>query len=576
MAGVLGVGGGVDAIDKSKVHSHLSIKKLSIRQDRALFLNLLTFAQAYNFHEVSRFDRWLLLAFIAVLPPALLINLGLPAFIDDEGIRSLVALEMKLSGNYIVPTLNGVYYYNKPPLYNWILLAAFELSGRVNELVARIPTVLCLLGYAATMVYYFRKHYGLRTALLNAVVMITCGRILFWDSLLGLIDICFSWVMFTMFMVIFHQFRKGRFYQLFFLSYLLCAIGFLMKGLPAMVFQVTTLFVYFAYWRRLRRFFSTAHVVGGLTFLFVVGAYYLAYHQYNSLENVFGTLFVESSKRTVTHNGWTETVKHLFTFPFEMVYHFLPWSLLVIYLFKKGIYSEITKDPFIAFNLIAFLSNIIVYWTSPAVYPRYLLMLAPLLFSVFIYLHDLRKQQNAWQYRFLEPFFGVLCGFIALAWLAPPFMDRLDGLVNYIVPKTAFMVASLGAITYFYWTQKERRLLLLALFLLVFRIGFNWFVLPDRNANDFGDLCRDTSIEVGREFAGKPLLVYGETEMQITNSFYITNAYGAIVRYHQDPVSPDAFYIIDPKRYPDLKYRKVAEFKLRHDQLTFDIGVIKQ
>jgi len=70
---------------------------------------------------------------ILLLFPALLINLGLMTFIDDEGIRTLVALEMKLSGNYITPTLHGEFYYNKPPLFNWILLGYFKLLGQINE-----------------------------------------------------------------------------------------------------------------------------------------------------------------------------------------------------------------------------------------------------------------------------------------------------------------------------------------------------------------------------------------------------------------------------------------------------------
>ena len=65
---------------------------------------------------------------LLLLIPALFINLGMLAFIDDEGIRSLVALEMDLSGNLITPTLHGDYYYKKPPLYNWILLSWYQLQ----------------------------------------------------------------------------------------------------------------------------------------------------------------------------------------------------------------------------------------------------------------------------------------------------------------------------------------------------------------------------------------------------------------------------------------------------------------
>lgn len=56
-----------------------------------------------------------------LLIPALFINLGKMPLSSDEPTRSVVALEMNLSGNYVTPTINGDYYYNKPPLYNWIL-----------------------------------------------------------------------------------------------------------------------------------------------------------------------------------------------------------------------------------------------------------------------------------------------------------------------------------------------------------------------------------------------------------------------------------------------------------------------
>jgi hypothetical protein len=43
-----------------------------------------------------------------VVPPALLINLGLATFSSDEPIRVTVAMEMILSGQYFFPTLAGL------------------------------------------------------------------------------------------------------------------------------------------------------------------------------------------------------------------------------------------------------------------------------------------------------------------------------------------------------------------------------------------------------------------------------------------------------------------------------------
>ncbi len=523
-------------------------------------------------NPLNRSDLPYYIAALALLPAALLIHLGMMTFIDDEAIRSLVALEMKLSGNCVTPTLMGEYYYNKPPLYNWILLAFFTLAGRFDEFVARIPTVLSLLGFAATVFFVFKRHYGTRMAFLNAFAVITCGRILFWDSMLGLIDICFSWVMFGLFMVAYHEFRKGNFVRLFLFTYLLTAVGFLMKGLPALVFQALTLPAYFLYKRQFRRLFSPGHFLGIGLLVLIVGSYYLIYHRYNDLGNVFSTLFDESAKRTGARFGWKETVLHLFSFPLEMVYHFLPWSLMILYFIRRGVRRRILQDEFITFNLIAFLANIVVYWTSPEVYPRYLLMLAPLLFSAFLYLHEDHAARHSAAFRFIEGFFAVFLGLAVLGSIAPAFLERTQHTPHLYV-KTALLFVGSAALFALFWTQKHKRLLLVVVALLLLRVGFNWFVLPDRLAEDWGTLCRQSTIKAGEQFRDRPMYLYGDTELQVTNAFYLTNARQQIVGRASGPIDTLAVYIIHPGTYSGLPYRKVGEFKYRFGKGTLDLGV---
>ena len=512
---------------------------------------------------------------LLLLAPALLINLGLLTFIDDEGIRSLVALEMDLSGNYIVPTLHGDFYYNKPPLFNWILLVFFKLAGVYNEWVARLPTVLALLGYGATVFYFFQKHYSKRIAFLAAFLLITCGRVLFWDAMLALIDITFSWVMFTLFMVIFHQFERERWWALFLITYVLTAVGFLLKGLPALVFQATTLLVYFTYRRSFRKLVSVPHTAGILVLALLVGSYYFAYHQYNDLSVVFQTLFSESTKRTVVQYGWLETVIHLFAFPFEMTYHFLPWSIMVLYLIRPDILRLIRADRFQEFLLLTFLANIIVYWTSPEVYPRYLLMLAPLIFGVYLYLHAQHRREGSWAFRLIDRLFMLACGAGGLLALLPFALERAQ-----VVPlwwlKSLSLVLAFGLLFVAYLKWSGDRLLVLVVVLLVFRIGFDWFVLPDRNANDPAAMARESSRRVGASYRGKPLFVYGETLMQPTNSFYLTQGRGSIIPREMDTFKAGAHYIVDPEAYPGLNYQPVDSFFVRFGRRYFYVAEARE
>lgn len=507
---------------------------------------------------------WLYAAILLLLPPALLIHLGLLAYIDDEAIRALVALEMKLSGNYITPTINGEYYYNKPPLYNWILLLFFNLTGKFNEFSSRLATVISLLGYAATVFYFFKKHYPTKVAFLNAMVLITCGRILFWDSMLGLIDTCFSWVMFGLFMVIYHNFQRKQWWQLFLLSYALTAVGFLMKGLPAIVFQGMTLLVYFTYQRAFKKLFTLPHLVGGLVFVGIVGSYYAVYHQYNALENVFSTLFTESSKRTVTHYGLGRTILHLFTFPLEMTYHFLPWSLLSVYFFRKNVWQKIRQDSFITFNLLTFLANIIVYWTSPEVYPRYLLMLVPLLFSSFLYLHDWQEADKTLAYRLLMGLFLGLGILLVPASFIPLFLEQTAN-TPLLYAKVLFLFAATAVLAWLNYQWQQERLLVLVATLLILRIGFNWFVLPDRNQTDPEGKARASAVAIGQKYQNEPLYRYEDTYLEPATSFYLTRERQSIVRKQQNSF-PEGLYIILKKDYPQVKYKKVDELQMRHQK----------
>lgn len=514
--------------------------------------------------------RILYAAALILLLPALLIHLGLLTFIDDEGIRALVALEMKLSGNYIVPTLHGAFYYNKPPLFNWYLLLFFQLAGNFSEFTARSATVVSLLGYAATLYYFFRQEWGPRLGFLVAFLTITCGRILFWDSMLALIDITFSWVVFTSFMVIYRGVVQQRWGWLFAVSYALTAVGFLMKGLPAIVFQGVTLVVYLTLKGQFRRLFSLAHIGGGLLFLLIIGIYYGFYFQYNDLATVFQTLYAESSKRTVISNGVGKTVLHLFSFPLEMTYHFLPWSLLIVYVFIPRTWALLRQQPLLFFLGVTFLANVLIYWSSPGVHPRYLLMLAPLLFAIFLYLHQLYGEQRHGMFRVLEGLFMGICFLLAGLSFSPLFLEQTQG-VSHLWWKTASVaLPAVGlAVAYYYWA--EQRLEILVVFLLVLRLGFDWFVLPDRNANDFGDVVRKTSSEVGVSLRDQPLVVYGDAEMQPANSFYLTRARGAIIPRDSTTHSASTLYIIDVANQP-IAHDTVATFWVRHQRRLYHVG----
>ena len=480
---------------------------------------------------------------IILLVLALLINLGaVNIFLGvDEATRAIVALEMMISDNFVTPTINGEFYYNKPPLFNWILAGFFSLFG-TSEFVMRLPTVISLIGFAFTIYFFVSKELGKKTGIIAAFAFVTFGRLLFWETFFAYIDTTFSWAVYTGLMFMFYFYRKNKPYHLFIVSYLFMAIAFMLKGLPAIVFQGITLLTLFISEKKTRQLFSLPHVVGGMVFIILVGGYYLIYHQYNSLENVFATLWGETTQRTVVNQGWWSTLKHLFEFPYEMTYHYAPWTFLIIFTFIKGFWKTTLKNKFLKFNLLVFLFNIIPYWTSPDVYPKYIMMLMPMLLTVYIYFFLQNREKQGNLSKVFESILMAASVILTFGWFAMLFIDKFDE-VNFILIKVLILVALTGLFSFLYFKIKSQRIVIFAIILIIARIGFDWFIWPLRapqfeeheaNALTVAEITGDESVF----YYHVPMLQYGA-------SFYMGKAKHDIIRKEGFKPMLNTYYIMD-------------------------------
>jgi 4-amino-4-deoxy-L-arabinose transferase-like glycosyltransferase len=71
-------------------------------------------------------------------------NLGRTLANPDEGRYSEISREMAATGDWVTPRLNGIKYFEKPPLQYWGTAVAFKLFG-ANEYTARLYVWLCAL-----------------------------------------------------------------------------------------------------------------------------------------------------------------------------------------------------------------------------------------------------------------------------------------------------------------------------------------------------------------------------------------------------------------------------------------------
>lgn len=525
-------------------------------------------------HKISNWvnnlsNKQLALGLIILAIPAFLIHLGMYAFTGDEAIRALVALEMKLSGNFIATTMHGAEYINKPPLWNWLILIVSKLWGSYGEWPSRLCTLFSLLGFAWLHYRFLRTEFGKTTAFLGSMMLITSGRILFYDSMLGLIDTAFSLSMYALFMVIYREGKRGNWMRLFVWSYLLMSIGFMLKGLPAIVFQGLSLSTGLLFFRQGRRLFSWQHLLGASIALAILGTYLGILSFYRPIDVYLENLLHESAKRTIIVHEWWKFWIHLIKFPLDNIYHFLPWSLLVIFWLDRHFWKKLKMNDFARYNFWIVAINLIIYWTSPQVLARYLLMFIPLFNTIGIYLM-LKADLTDWRNKVFYGIIGLfIVGTSAIVLVLPWYPETST--ISHIAWISFVIGLAFIILLWLYFYQKGRRLWWFIGALLIGRICFDLVVLPIRTQNSIVTQARADVWTLAAKYPDKHWYVYGDAYLREPASFYLTNSVGYIIERTWDTQIPNAIYLVSHQSYPDFPGECIDTLQTDYPELQIRI-----
>src|SRR5262245_58347073 len=154
---------------------------------RSLFTEVLFPGTANTDTHVQRLSLLLLL----LLPAALLYpTRGFHLLEPDEGRYAQIPKEM-LSGSWVVPTLQGEPYLDKPPLMYWLVALSYRAFGVTPEAARLVPAICVHLTILA--VYFIgRRSIGERAAFWAALLLsvapgfVSVARLLLLDGLLTL------------------------------------------------------------------------------------------------------------------------------------------------------------------------------------------------------------------------------------------------------------------------------------------------------------------------------------------------------------------------------------------------------
>ncbi len=103
----------------------------------------------------------------------------------DEPRYMEVAREMTVTGEYVLPHLNGELYSEKPPLFFWLAGVLWRAGFGYNA--GRILTAVAVCGTLLLLYALCRAHLGSSVALLAAGASLTC-MLLLWFAQIGVLD----------------------------------------------------------------------------------------------------------------------------------------------------------------------------------------------------------------------------------------------------------------------------------------------------------------------------------------------------------------------------------------------------
>jgi 4-amino-4-deoxy-L-arabinose transferase-like glycosyltransferase len=321
-------------------------------------------------------------------------------FNPDEGRYSEISREMAASGDFVTPRLNGLKYFEKPPLQYWATAVAFKLFGE-SELTARLYITLCGLGCILLVAYTGTRVLDNETGLLAGLVMLSSLYVMLLNEIVVLDVGLTLWLTLAVSALMISEYALSEVARKrwVWLGWAGMALAVLSKGLIGIVFPAAAVFLYCVVQRDLRLIRRLEWVVGLLVFLAISAPWFLLVWHANPEHPQFFFIH-EHFERFLTTVHRRE--QPWWSFIALLLVGFLPWAFALIPAAIHGwrkapsVIGQNTFAP-LRFLLIYSVFILLFFSKSGSKLPHYIAPMFPVLALVIAaYLKARDPRRLAW------------------------------------------------------------------------------------------------------------------------------------------------------------------------------------
>ncbi|WP_298489253.1 glycosyltransferase family 39 protein [uncultured Maribacter sp.] len=463
---------------------------------------------------------------------SIFLNLNYVPLILEEPRRILVALEMLFHNNFMVTTIFNETWYDHPPLWNIVLAASAKVFGSESEFAFRFPCALSLLLTGILIFFNGKKYVSIKFGILSAFFYLISADLYFFFSTIAEIDIFFSLLILLSILSVFYFYEKENMYLLFLSTYFFGTLGFFTKGVVALVFVGITLLTYFIYKRKFIKLFSFAHI---LSFCLSIGAIVTYFYFYSLQEDVYTYILdmwslTQNKTSASGNNPILGLIKHLFTFPLNLVGNLFPATLLLLFIFNKKAIAKIKNHKYIYFLVLAFFFNFIIYWISAGARMRYTYMFYPMVISVLVYIFTFHFSKKSTLLTTYYTILKVIMIIICVAIFVLPFISYLKVNPNLTSLSIGFgLLLFTCLIIAIKTTNPWNKNLFIISFFMVTRLAYSSIVFPIKAVKSSSGLYKKQAKEIALITKQNPIYLLSQETIkehkEIPFDFYKTAAY---------------------------------------------------